>query len=67
LRVFKPHCPMLFLYGEKKPFMFHSHAWADELAAKPGNRVIAFPTGHWIMVSRRQAFNQALLDWLRSG
>ncbi|MGQ0656274.1 MAG: alpha/beta fold hydrolase, partial [Betaproteobacteria bacterium] len=35
LRVFNPHCPMLFMYGEKKPFMFHSHAWAAELGARP--------------------------------
>ena len=64
LRVFRPQCPMLFLYGEKKPFMFHSRAWAEELAADPRHRVLAFQTGHWIMVSRRQAFNEALIDWL---
>ncbi|MGQ0654987.1 MAG: alpha/beta fold hydrolase, partial [Betaproteobacteria bacterium] len=64
LRVFNPHCPMLFMYGEKKPFMFHSHAWAAELGARPGNRVIGFPTGHWIMVSRAAEFNATLLAWL---
>lgn len=64
LKVFRPHCPMLFLYGEKKPFMFHSREWAEELGAKPGNRSIAFPTGHWIMISRAAEFNQALLAWL---
>lgn len=64
LKVFKPHCPMLFLYGEKKPFMFHSRAWAQAVAATPGNRCIGFSTGHWIMLSRREAFNGALLAWL---
>jgi len=64
LRVFKPEVPMLFLYGEKKPVMFHSRAWAGRLAARKGNRVVAFPTGHWIMVTRREAFNQALRTWL---
>jgi cis-3-alkyl-4-acyloxetan-2-one decarboxylase len=64
LRVFKPHCPMLFLYGERKPLMFHSRAWAEELAADPRHRVLAFQTGHWIMIGRKQAFNEALLDWL---
>jgi pimeloyl-ACP methyl ester carboxylesterase len=34
------------------------------VAAQPGNRVIAFPTGHWIMVQRPAEFNRALLDWL---
>jgi pimeloyl-ACP methyl ester carboxylesterase len=62
--VFKPQMPMLFMYGERKPIMFHSRAWAERVAAKPGNRVIAFPTGHWIMVQRPGDFNAALLDWL---
>lgn len=66
LRVFKPQCPMLFMYGERKPFMFHSRAWAERLAARPGCRVIAFATGHWIMVQRPREFNDALLAWLRS-
>jgi pimeloyl-ACP methyl ester carboxylesterase len=64
LRVFKPQVPMLFLYAEKKPVMFHSRAWAERIAAQKGNRVIAFPTGHWIMVTRREAFNEALRTWL---
>ena len=66
LRAFDPQCPMLFLYGERKPFMFHSRAWAERIAARPGCRVIAFPTGHWIMVQRPREFNAALLAWLRS-
>ncbi len=62
--VFKPQAPMLFLYGERKPIMFHSRAWAERVASRPGNRVIAFPTGHWIMVEQPAGFNRALLDWL---
>lgn len=58
LRAFKPHVPMLFMYGERKPFMFHSRAWAESVGAR------AFPTGHWIMVERPGEFNAALLDWL---
>jgi pimeloyl-ACP methyl ester carboxylesterase len=58
LRVFKPHCPMLYLYGERKPVMFHSRAWAESVAAR------AFPTGHWIMVQQPKEFNAALLAWL---
>ena len=64
LRVFKPEVPMLFLYGEKKPLMFHSRSWAERVATQKGSRVIAFPTGHWIMVTRRDAFNEALRTWL---
>jgi pimeloyl-ACP methyl ester carboxylesterase len=62
--VFKPQVPMLFMYGERKPIMFHSRAWAERVAAQAGNRVIAFRTGHWIMVQQPAQFNAALLDWL---
>jgi pimeloyl-ACP methyl ester carboxylesterase len=64
LRSFEPQVPMLFLYGERKPFMFHSRAWAERVAARPASRVLAFPTGHWIMIGRRREFNAALLAWL---
>jgi len=64
LRAFEPHCPMLFLYGEKKPFMFHSRAWLERLTAQPRNRVVAFKTGHWIMVQDPEGFNAAVRDWL---
>ena len=63
LRIFDPQVPMLFLYGEKKPVMFHSRGWAERLSQAP-NRVVAFPTGHWIMVTRRETFNDALRSWL---
>lgn len=64
LRAFAPEVPMLFLYGEKKPVMFHSRGWVERLASRPPNRVVAFPTGHWIMVTRRETFNDALRSWL---
>ena len=59
-RVFHPQVPMLYIYGEKKPFMFHSRAWAGELAAKAGSRVLGLPTGHWVMIGRRGEFNEAV-------
>ena len=62
--VFQPQVPMLFMYGERKPIMFHSRAWAERVAAQPASRVIAFPAGHWIMVQKPREFNAALLDWL---
>lgn len=61
---FKPACPMLFIYGERKPFMFHARAWADWLAQQPGSEVIAFDTGHWVMLQRPERFNQTVTDWL---
>jgi len=64
LHVFDPQVPMLFFYGERKPFMFHSTAWCAKLAARRGSRVIGLPTGHWVMVQRPKEFNEAVLAWL---
>jgi cis-3-alkyl-4-acyloxetan-2-one decarboxylase len=64
LRTFDPQCPMLFLYGERKPLMFHSRAWLERLASRPANRVAAFKTGHWIMVQDPAGFNATVLSWL---
>jgi pimeloyl-ACP methyl ester carboxylesterase len=63
-RSFRPACPMLFVYGRRKPFMFHSSAWADEVAADPRNRVLAFDSGHWVMIERADEFNRAVAAWL---
>lgn len=64
LKVFNPQVPMLYIYGARKRFMFHSRAWAERLAARPGNRVIGLPTGHWVMLSRQPEFNAAVRSWL---
>jgi pimeloyl-ACP methyl ester carboxylesterase len=63
-QMFRPTCPMLFIYGTRKAFMFHSSTWAAEIAAKPGNAVLAMPTGHWVMRDAPEAFNAAVIDWL---
>ena len=57
-------CPMLFIYATKKPFMFHSPTWIEQLSAKPGCKVLAMNAGHWVMVDRAQEFNQAVQAWL---
>jgi pimeloyl-ACP methyl ester carboxylesterase len=59
-----PTCPMLFIYAERKPFLFHSPAWAQALASRPGNRVVAMDARHWVMRDQPLAFNAAVMDWL---
>ena len=66
-RGFEPTCPMLFIYGTRKPFMFHAEAWIERLRQRPGNRVVPLGTGHWVMIEQPEAFNAAVLDWLKSG
>ena len=57
-------CPLLFIYGRRKPFLFHSPSWATGLAAQPGREVIAMDTGHWVMREQPAAVNEAILRWL---
>jgi pimeloyl-ACP methyl ester carboxylesterase len=59
-----PACPLLYLYGERKPFMFHSPQWLERIAARPGCAVRGFRCGHWVMVDQPEAFTQCVGDWL---
>ena len=61
---FKPAWPMLFVYGERKVFMFHSVEWLAWLNGRAGSKAVGLPCGHWVMVSQRDALNQILIDWL---
>ena len=57
-------CPLFFAYGQRKPFMFHSRAWLDQIAAQPGNAVQGYDTGHWVMLRAAQPLNEAVSAWL---
>jgi pimeloyl-ACP methyl ester carboxylesterase len=59
-----PHCPMLYIYGLRKPFMFQSTQWLEQMAARPGCAVQAFPTGHWVMVHQPAEFLACVKRWL---
>ena len=48
LAPFAPHCPVLYVYGERKP----------------GSRAVGLPTGHWVMLEQPEAFEAELLGWL---
>jgi pimeloyl-ACP methyl ester carboxylesterase len=66
-KTFRPACPMLFIFARRKPVMLHSTPWADEVAARPDSRALAFDTGHWVMVEQPQQFNRAVAEWLAAG
>ena len=56
--------PMLYVYGARKPFMFHSPEWLDKLAARPDCAVQGLACGHWVMVSEPEAFQARVRQWL---
>jgi pimeloyl-ACP methyl ester carboxylesterase len=56
--------PMLYVYGRRKPFMFHSPEWLEKIAAHPGSRVEEFDTGHWVMSAKPAQFTALLQEWL---
>jgi len=61
---FTPSCPMLFVYGRRKPFMFHAKTWVEGLLANKSNRVEEFDTGHWVMSEQPDRFNSVVDAWL---
>ncbi|MFO0665190.1 MAG: alpha/beta fold hydrolase [Polyangiaceae bacterium] len=56
-----PDCPLLFVYGEQKPFAFHSERWLAHVRATGGS-VVALPCDHW--VPRHPTFPTLLASWL---
>ena len=61
----KIQCPTLYIFGEKKAFMFHSPQWLVQLAQQDGCTAVGLPTGHWVMVQQPLAFNARVLEWLQ--
>jgi len=64
LKVLPTARPMLYIYGKRKPFMFHSDRWLEKISAYPGSHVEGFDTGHWVMSSKPAQFNALLKAWL---
>ena len=64
---FEPHCPVLYFYGERKPFMFHSGQWLDTLNAAPQSSAVGLSSGHWVMVDQAADFETQVRSWLVEG
>ncbi|MBX3188953.1 MAG: alpha/beta hydrolase [Labilithrix sp.] len=58
-----PTCPLLFIYGEKKLFAFHSQRWIAHLE-KVGGKVVGLPVDHWVM--KHPSFVPELVGWLEA-
>lgn len=63
-KVIGARIPALFLFGKRKPFMFHSANWLAALGTTPGCRVQGFDAGHWLMRQKPEQFNATVRAWL---
>ena len=63
-RLIDEQLPGLFVYGRRKPFMFHSSRWVRHLNRTTGCAAKSLDTGHWIMKQKPAEFHAVLKDWL---
>lgn len=57
--------PILFLYGQNKPFSFHSDAFMFAISKRADSRVEAYPAGHWFLVGKfADDVNDTVAKWL---
>ncbi len=61
----KPTFPFFYIYGLKKPFFFQTENWLQELQKNQANKVMAFNSGHWVMVDKADQFNTEVAAWLQ--
>ncbi len=60
---YRPQCPVLYLFGEQKPLMFHSPKWLEIVVATGGRTEGVAGAGHWLMETHATQVNEKLADW----
>ena len=60
---YRPRCPVLFLWGERKPVMFHSDKWRRIVAAGGGQSEGIPGAGHWFMETHPEIVNGRIGEW----
>jgi pimeloyl-ACP methyl ester carboxylesterase len=60
---YRPQCPVLYLFGERKPLMFHSPKWLQIVADSGGRAEGIAGAGHWLMETHAGTVNEKLGDW----
>jgi len=64
LRHYQPACPVLYLWGEHKPVMFHSDRWLDLVNQSGGRSEGIEGAGHWLQLTHADVVNQAIGEFL---
>ncbi|MEE4216225.1 MAG: alpha/beta fold hydrolase [Xanthomonadales bacterium] len=60
---YTPGCPVLYLFGERKPLMFHSAKWLEIVASSGGQAAGIAGAGHWLMETHAGTINEKLSNW----
>lgn len=63
LRRYRPQCPVLFLWGARKPVMFHSSKWLRIVEECGGRTQCIDGAGHWFMEAHPGVVNELLQAW----
>ena len=63
---YRPTCPVLYLWGERKPLQFHSPRWLEIVALSGGRAQGLAGAGHWLMETHADPVNAALLAWFKN-
>jgi pimeloyl-ACP methyl ester carboxylesterase len=62
---YRPTRPILFLYGVKKKYHFHSTYWLDLVTSTPKGRVEALAhSDHWLNIREPERTNALIDSWL---
>jgi len=62
---YRPRCPVLYLFGERKPLMFHSPKWLQIVSDSGGYAEGIAGAGHWLMETHADAVNEKMADWFK--
>ena len=62
---YRPQCPVLYLFGERKPLMFHSPKWLQIVADSGGRAEGIAGAGHWLMETHAEVVNDKIADWFK--
>lgn len=61
---YRPSRPLLYLYGAKNPYPFHSKRWEKVVRESPRSEVVAIDGAHWFPLRCPEATNTAIDRWL---
>ena len=61
---YRPQCPVLYLFGKRKPLMFHSEKWLHIVAGSGGKAEGIEGAGHWLMETHADIVNGKILEFM---